>query len=500
MLRSIFVVTLAVIAIVHCVDERPIVKTENGLVRGVYRNSRKGRQFAAFEGVPYAQPPVGDLRFKEPQPKEPWTGMWDAMNVYECIQVPHEPRNQGNVEGTEDCLYVNVYTPAIVNDKPLDVIVHIHGGAFMFGHGDQYGPNNLMDRNIVYVNLNYRLGPLGLFHRAFSMSGTALSNWALVENPLQKARQLGVIVGCGQVATQDLVQCLRQRSATQIQQAITHFQPWLYNPYSPFGPTVELAGDNKFLPDLPYNLLQQGHVADVPWITSVTSDEGLYPAADFVFEEKRLPYLDQHWTELAPYILHYDGTVPRAQQADVAQKIKEYYLKGEPISRETFPALVQAIGDRLFVVEAEKAARLQAQVNKSPVYFYRFSYRGGHSISEYYAKNQDNFGVSHADDWMYVASPDPTWFAKYLQTDEDKKMTESLLDMLTSFAKSGKPKMSGIKWKPVSEKANDKIKYLHIASPDDMKMEKAEHLGHRPFWDSLPFKENNNIVPVKDEL
>lgn len=63
--------------------------------------------------------------------------------------------------------------------------------------------------------------------------------------------------------------------------------------------------------------------------------------ADFVATDDRLPYLEQHWLELAPYILHYDNTLPKALQAVVAQLIKEYYLKGKPISRETFPELVQ---------------------------------------------------------------------------------------------------------------------------------------------------------------
>lgn len=61
--------------------------------------------------------------------------------------------------GTEDCLYVNIYTPKI--HAKLDVIVYIHGGAFMFGSGAIYQPHILLDKNVVYVTLNYRLGPLG---------------------------------------------------------------------------------------------------------------------------------------------------------------------------------------------------------------------------------------------------------------------------------------------------------------------------------------------------
>lgn len=65
--------------------------------------------------------------------------------------------------GDEDCLHVNVYTHTTDPEANLDVLVHIHGGAFMFGAGSSYGPNIIMDRPIVFVNLNYRLGPLGAF-------------------------------------------------------------------------------------------------------------------------------------------------------------------------------------------------------------------------------------------------------------------------------------------------------------------------------------------------
>ncbi|GLV41968.1 Esterase P [Carabus blaptoides fortunei] len=493
MLKVLLVLATFVIVGLYA-DDRPLVDTSNGRIRGTIKTSRKGRRYVAFEGIPYAKPPVGDLRFKEPQAQQPWTGIWDAQHAYSCSQITYISSSQKNVIGTEDCLYLNVYTPELTTDKKYDVFVQIHGGAFMLGNADINSSPLLLDKDIVLVMMNYRLGPLELYHRAISMSGTALTNWVLVENPLQKARELGVIVGCGQVATQDLVRCLRQRSATQIIQATTHFQPWLANPFTTFGPTVELAGDNKFLPDLPYNLLQQGHVADVPWITSVTSDEGLYPGADFLSSD-RLPYLEQHWTELAPYILQYDGTVPRAQQADVAQKIKEYYLKDEPISRETFPALVQAIGDRLFVVDAEKAARLQAQVNKSPVYFYRFNYRGGHSISEFLTQSDENLGVSHGDDALYITLPVPGW----LESEADDQMVDLFLDMWISYGQTGTPKVVPATWQPVSP-SHEHFQYLHIGSPHHVEMKQKEYLAHNEFWNALPFQENDLISTITDEF
>lgn len=63
--------------------------------------------------------------------------------------------------GDEDCLYLNIYTSDVNAKKKLNVLVYIHGGAFMYGWGGLYGPEIIMNRDVVFINLNYRLGPLG---------------------------------------------------------------------------------------------------------------------------------------------------------------------------------------------------------------------------------------------------------------------------------------------------------------------------------------------------
>ena len=70
--------------------------------------------------------------------------------------------------GDEDCLYLNIYTPNLDKNANLDVVVYIHGGAFMFNWGGLHGPDYLLDENVVFVNLNYRLGPLGTHFSQFS--------------------------------------------------------------------------------------------------------------------------------------------------------------------------------------------------------------------------------------------------------------------------------------------------------------------------------------------
>uniref|UniRef100_A0A1Y1LR71 Carboxylesterase type B domain-containing protein n=1 Tax=Photinus pyralis TaxID=7054 RepID=A0A1Y1LR71_PHOPY len=143
-------------------ENGPLVNTSLGQIRGFYTTSFEGRTFSAFEGIPYAKPPIGDLRFEPPQNVPPWNGVLNANKQYVCKQVDHPFLGLG--KSTEDCLYLNVYVPKmqISTDDNYDVIVNIHGGAFMMGASRAFaGPRLLMDRDIIYVNMNYRLGILG---------------------------------------------------------------------------------------------------------------------------------------------------------------------------------------------------------------------------------------------------------------------------------------------------------------------------------------------------
>ncbi|KAK7071886.1 Carboxylesterase [Halocaridina rubra] len=122
-----------------------------------------GRPFYAFRGIPYAAPPVGRLRFRDPQEIEvPWPGgRLDATQFRPfCPQYDHDT-NQ--VVGQEDCLYLNIYTPAVPDQSRarLPVLVFLHGGSYLRGTASSLGPRKLMREDIVVVTANFRLGILG---------------------------------------------------------------------------------------------------------------------------------------------------------------------------------------------------------------------------------------------------------------------------------------------------------------------------------------------------
>lgn len=141
----------------------PVVKTIGGDLQGSAEHG-----VFAFKGIPYAAPPVGALRWRDPRPAPAWQGVRKA-DVYgnACIQDRQLSIENGGDPGpiSEDCLYLNVWTPRPDRTAKLPVMVWIHGGAYIFGSGSLplYNGAPMAAKGAVVVTLNYRLGQLGFF-------------------------------------------------------------------------------------------------------------------------------------------------------------------------------------------------------------------------------------------------------------------------------------------------------------------------------------------------
>ncbi|KAI7815490.1 carboxylesterase [Rhyzopertha dominica] len=267
-------------------DEGPLVKIRDGWLRGKTGKSKGGRTFFSFTSIPYAKPPVGELRFQPPVPNDPWEDIRNATEIHsDCPQRnPFTGEHVKPAVGNEDCLYLNVYTPKIPKqDKTLlPVMIFLHGGGWVCGGGNTnwYAPDTLLDRDVVLVSPNYRLGPLGflttgdeivpgnnglkdqvlvlkwikqniaqfggdpdsvtvfgesaggasthylmlspmskgLFHRGISHSGTALCPWAFgkQETGVSNSRKLAEFFKCPTKNSKEMVQCLRKVDAKEI--------------------------------------------------------------------------------------------------------------------------------------------------------------------------------------------------------------------------------------------------------------------------------------------
>ena len=141
-----------------------IVTTQYGKVKGTTENG-----VHKWKGIPYAKPPVGQWRFKAPEPPEVWEDVLDATAYGPICPQPSDLLSLSYTElprQSEDCLYVNVFAPDTPSQN-LPVMVWIHGGAFYLGAGSEplYDGSKLAAQGeVIVVTLNYRLGPFGFLH------------------------------------------------------------------------------------------------------------------------------------------------------------------------------------------------------------------------------------------------------------------------------------------------------------------------------------------------
>ncbi|MBU0574066.1 MAG: carboxylesterase family protein [Candidatus Margulisbacteria bacterium] len=292
-----------------------VVKIDSGLIRGEKRDG-----LFVFKGIPYASPPVGQLRWQPPRPPVPWEGTKECMNFGPGCPQLESPTGHGIPwdRTDEDCLSLNIWTPAASSSDRLPVMVWIHGGAFVSGGSSfyLYDGANLSKKGVVVVTINYRLGPFGflfgnfglmdqiaalkwvkknisalggdadrttifgesagaycilrlmtspltegLFQRAIIESGGHFGDRFWYPSPTtanrseQKAvKKIADALGCGQSG--EVIECLRQRSAKEILEAA--------NPGIAFH-----AGKTPFGPTGPVGALR-----DIPLIIGSNADEG----------------------------------------------------------------------------------------------------------------------------------------------------------------------------------------------------------------------------------
>lgn len=187
---AVMVPMLMAVALISCdggsssgcgTPDPTLVTTQNGDVRGVVEGD-----LVTFRGIPYAAPPVGDLRWKAPQDPANWSGERDASAFGNTCPQVESPFGAGSVN--EDCLFLNVTTPSTAGSHP--VMVWIHGGAFVAGSGQEagYDPTRLAEEDIVVVTFNYRLGALGFLpHPALTDEAGESGNYGFMDQ--QKALQ-----------------------------------------------------------------------------------------------------------------------------------------------------------------------------------------------------------------------------------------------------------------------------------------------------------------------
>ena len=193
-MRTIATLILATLLAMGCSDkvQNPVLSIEGGQVQGVL-TEKEG--VYVYRGIPYAAPPVGDLRWKAPQPVLPWEGVRQADTFGPaCYQEAHRERDfytkefffDGDAPFSEDCLYLNVWTNSPgQTDKKLPVAMWIHGGAYVAGWGfePEMDGEEWAAKDVVLVTINYRLGLYGFLTHP----------WLSEENPRNISGNYGML-------------------------------------------------------------------------------------------------------------------------------------------------------------------------------------------------------------------------------------------------------------------------------------------------------------------
>jgi carboxylesterase type B len=405
----------------------PIVETASGPVLGL---ASEGVE--AFLGLPYAVPPVGDLRWTPPAPVEPWSGARDATAfgaTCAAAQSHNGPRSE-----EEDCLFLNVWRPAgTAPDAGLPVYVYIHGGALQNGSSNQNDMAGLVAATgIVGVNLNYRLGALGfLAHPALTAESGESGTWGLMDQqaalrwvrdniaafggdparvtiggesaggwsvcahlvaPGSRGLFAGAIIQSGSCPSQPLAEA--EAYGTAAAQALgcegedlacLRALPVGRLLDMTYGGTVPLpAHGTPFLPDPPREAIAAGDFAPVPVLIGATRDEGRF------FSES----LDQ---------AGYEGWVRSTfgERADQALVLYPWPSEADEFTGDYLSAAIITDSGQIYGIggcpNLQLTRDLAAQV---PTYAYEFAHREGPGPMAGYGAYV--WGAAHAAELPYL--------------------------------------------------------------------------------------------------
>ena len=478
-IRRMLLATCCLLWAAVSIQAQPLVRThvESGDVEGVVDGT-----LAVYKAIPYAAPPVGNLRWREPQPPKPWEGV---LKTDKFGPWPPQPTRQGLTADmmSEDCLYLGIATPATRQSDRLPVMVWIHGGGFQTEHyaGDLW--RLLALRGVVIVSVEYRTGALGfmahpeltkesptghsgnygLLDQIFALQWVQrnISNFGGDPSNVTIFGESAGAISCSILCASPLAKGLFHRC---ISQSGGSFAPWADNARSIAtgasqkgaeqhgldfqkhlkknnikqmrkldamalcGNDVGFGGfwpcvDGYVITDDLYRLYERGEYNDVPVIVMTNSDEGIL------------------FSGFAAEGLDTEAVRQRAKGifGDMTDEMLKYY----PVSnaKEALYANCDVFRDMGFAWPSFAWVSLQAKTGKSAAYAAYLSQPSERSLSNSPLRR----GVSHADDILYLNGE------FLLQPDKypaEAAVAEIMQQYWVNFAKTGNPNGKGLPYWP----------------------------------------------------
>ncbi|XP_028931836.1 liver carboxylesterase 1 [Ornithorhynchus anatinus] len=542
--------------------EQPVVDTKYGKVQGK-RVDIQGidKPVGVFLGIPFAKPPLGELRFAPPQPAVPWNYVKEACSYPPmCIQEPVNGQvlsdlftnRKENISLTfsEDCLYLNIYTPAdLTKSTKFPVMVWIHGGGLVVGGASTYDGLVLSAfENVVVVTIQYRLGIFGffstgdehaqgnwgyldqvaalqwvqenianfggdpdlvtifgesagavsvsalvlsplaknLFHRAISESGSVLLPVLFNRNIKPVAKKMATVAGCKTTTSASMVHCLRQRTEEEILET-----------------TIKM--------DL-FKLDFQGEPTKSTLFVAAVVDGVFFPKSpEELLAEKKfnpVPYIiginNNEFGWLLPTMMQYPLSENQLDRDSVSSLLWSSFPLTN-ISKDRVPAVVEEylgvtddparnkllfldmLGDLIFGIPSVRTARFH-RASGAPTYMYEYQHRPSSSMG----LKPDYVQADHGDELNFVFGGP---FLKGGASVEESKLSRTVMKYWSNFARNGNPNGEGLVTWPAYDQREE---YLQIGLTQKV----GEKLKDKrvAFWTKIMREDHSGVKKRRTEL
>ncbi|MFL6724901.1 MAG: carboxylesterase family protein [Sphingomicrobium sp.] len=477
-------------------DGDPIVTIESGKLKGASETG--AAPIRIFRGIPFAAPPVADLRWREPQPVAPWFGIRRATEFgSRCMQQPiFSDMMFRSAAPSEDCLYLNVWTPAKLDGAPhrkLPVLVYVYGGGFMAGDSSEkrYDGAALARRGIVVVTMNYRLGVFGFFahpeltagslHHASGNYGLldqvaalawvkrniaafggnpshitiggesagSISVSALMASPLTRGEISGAIGESGA-----MMQKLTPRPLGEAEAKGAAFAQGIGAPALaalralPAETLLAAQGDAK---DMPFDAVIDGYFLTEPPAVTFSSGKAAHVALLVGTNSQEAPG-SAVFGDAAPTVTNYRAGVARVfgEKADAV-----FALYPARTDADVLPIATALASDDFLASSTWKWFELQRRTG-APTYYYYFTRVRPRFVADTSGKPLP-WGAVHSAEIEYALGNLDT-NPLYAWTDDDREVSATMSAYFANFIRTGNPSSGSLPAWPKASSDADKIR------------------------------------------
>ncbi|XP_013187500.2 esterase E4 [Amyelois transitella] len=444
MKRIVFVAFICIELSISADVETVKVELEQGLLSGTVESTLvKKQNYYAFKGVPYAAPPTGDLRFKPPIAHNGWEGTYDAHeNKPTCLQLNSRMRlgEPFGISGSEDCLYVNVFTPDLKGSKPVVVFDYNDNFRTGFNGTKTYAPVFFMEEDVIVVTISHRLGILGylttedevipgnngirdfilglewiknninkfggdpnrvtimgnrggavianlllyikqargVFNAVIMQSGSALESTIFHPNPKRATLKLAELVNITAANTKTLLEELQNVDANIL---LSHEADVVYSePLETYQMAMSPFApviEPQYRGALITSYPEKSKVVnDVPVLVGFNSNEGLDLASPYLFRPGAIETQNEEFFFNFPIRPGFRFDINSTAYEQAIGEVRKFYFDDESINSRNILKYGNYIGDALQIYALNTAAKKLSHELISPVFYYVFDLYG----------------------------------------------------------------------------------------------------------------------------